>query len=267
MATFPTLEPSSHTFSAGDYPHSRVTALSGRQGRVRSSNVMLNSRLRLSFVGITEAELLQVITHYQGQQGGFTSFPLPSIIWSGVSDSADYQLSGYGWIYVDPPEVEDWPCGGHVVSLVLETVPPEGTTLLGASLTISTTISGGQAVAVGSALLGVAYSLSGGVAGFPGLEATIAMSLQGGTATGGALAPGANLSILYLLQKGNDANGAALQIGMSIVGGAAAAANGAALQVGMSVAGGVANGGIKLRSWSEQNYKWNDAVSLDWWGT
>ena len=151
MATFPTLSPSSRTFTPGDYPHTPFTGMSGVQNRVRNSNVMLASQLRLRFVGITESQMLSILSHYQGQKGTFISFPLPSAVWSGTSTPSDYQLTGYGWRYIEPPMVEDLTFSQrHNVELVLETVPPEGTALAGLAEAVVYSILGGVAPAAGA---------------------------------------------------------------------------------------------------------------------
>jgi hypothetical protein len=77
MATFPTLTPSSRTFTPGRHPHSEIPTLNGLQTRVRTSNVILEQRLRLTFIGLTEAQMLSIRTHYVGQQGRFLSFRHP----------------------------------------------------------------------------------------------------------------------------------------------------------------------------------------------
>jgi hypothetical protein len=154
--------------------------MSGRTNRVRNSNVMLDSQLRLSFQAITESQMLSILTHYSGQKGGFESFPLPSAVWSGGTVS-DLELSGYGWIYREPPTVEDLMCGGHNVELVLETVPPEGTALLGLDLTVRLLLTPGTAAAAAGAELSMTYSLADGQIDPAGINGTIAYSLAPGT--------------------------------------------------------------------------------------
>jgi hypothetical protein len=43
MTAFPTLIPSTRTFTPGEYPHTAYQAYSGQENRVRHSNVMLSS--------------------------------------------------------------------------------------------------------------------------------------------------------------------------------------------------------------------------------
>lgn len=196
MATFPTLNPSTRIYTPGVYPHTAFTGFSGKQNRVRNGSVMLASQLRLTFFAVTESEMLSILSHYQGQQGTFKSFGLPSIIWSGLV-SADYQLAGYGWVYKEPPTVEDSMCGDfYSVDVLFETVPPEGTSITGLDSTVFALFSPGVALAVNSQTLSVQWSLIAGVSGASGLAETVSLSLSPGTASGGVTAPGASLLVM-----------------------------------------------------------------------
>jgi hypothetical protein len=196
MTTFPSLIPSTRTFTPGIYPHTAFVGMSGRSNRVRNSNVMLESQLRLTFAAISESQMLSILAHYNGRQGRFQSFPLPSEIWSGGVPS-DYQLAGYGWVYKEPPTVEDLMCGGHNVELLLETVPPEGTALLGLSLTVRYLLAAGMAVTAPGAALSMTYALADGLIGAPGINGTIDYSLTPGAVESGFTDPNfASVSLL-----------------------------------------------------------------------
>ena len=138
MATFPTLTPSSRTFTPGRYPHSEIPTLNGLQVRVMTSNVILEQQLRLTFVALTEAEMLSIRSHYIGQQGRFLSFAIPSSLLSGMTTPASFTPTGYRWIYGSAPQVEDIPgTQRYTVSVELVTIPPEGGNINGAEFTIT----------------------------------------------------------------------------------------------------------------------------------
>jgi hypothetical protein len=138
---FPSLTPSSRTFTPGRHPHSEIDTLSGLQTRVRTSNVILEQRLRLTFIGLTEAQMLSIRTHYVGQQGRFSSFFIPSSLLSGMTTPAYFTPTGYSWIYGSAPQVEDIPgIQRYTVSIELITVPPEGANLNGAELSVGITL-------------------------------------------------------------------------------------------------------------------------------
>jgi hypothetical protein len=141
MATFPTLTPSSRTFTPGRHPHSEIPTLDGLQTRVRTSNVILEQQLRLTFVGLTEAQMLSIRSHYIGQQGRFLSFAIPTSLLSGMTTPANFTPTDYSWIYGSAPQVEDTPCAQRYnVSVELVTVPPEGANINGAEFTVGITL-------------------------------------------------------------------------------------------------------------------------------
>ena len=182
MATFPTLTPSSRTFTPGRHPHSEIPTLDGLQIRVRTSNVILEQRLRLSFIGLTEAQMLSIRTHYVGQQGRFLSFAIPTSLLSGMTTPANFTPTGYSWIYGSAPQVEDIPCAQRYnVSLELVTVPPEGANINGAEFTVNITLA-----TVTPLAQTITISFAAGVSGVesPGLDLTITASLAAGAASG-----------------------------------------------------------------------------------
>jgi hypothetical protein len=140
MATFPTLTPSSRIFTPGEYPNSIYTTLAGSESRVRNSNVMSASRLELTFIRLAEADMLSIKSHYAGQYGGFLAFAIPSALLSGVTTAADFTLTGYLWRYISSPQITDYCDSLHDVKVTLESVAPEGVVALGASLTVSATL-------------------------------------------------------------------------------------------------------------------------------
>jgi hypothetical protein len=165
MATFPSLTPATRSFTPGEYPHTPFTTYNGLQNRVRHSNVMLSSSVRLSFIALAEADMLSILSHYQGQFGSFESFPLPSSIWSGVAAISDYELTSYRWRYTESPSVDDVYCGRYNVELALETVPPDGAFASGIELAV---------------IIGLA---SGSVTTTNGLQQSVTLSIAGGSAS------------------------------------------------------------------------------------
>jgi len=216
MATFPTLTPSSRTFTPGRHPHSEIQTLKGLQSRVRTSNVILDQQLRLSFLGLTESEMLSVRSHYVGQRGRFLSFAIPDSLLSGMTTPANFTPTGYSWIYANAPQVEDIPCAQRYnVSIELVTVPPEGANINGFNLTVTASLTAG--------------AVSGDLgASAPGAALTVAVSLAAGAVNGdlGASVPGFNLTVTASLAAGAaesfiNAPSAALTVAVSFSAGAA----------------------------------------------
>lgn len=181
MANFPTLTPSSRTFTPGRHPHSEIPTLSGLQTRVRTSNVILEQSLRLSFAGLTETEMLSIRTHYIGQQGRFLSFTIPDDLLSGMGTPASFTPTGYSWTYVAPPQISDVACGRYDVSVELATVPPEGANVNGAEFTVGISFTTVPAM---SETVGITFAAGAASVESLGLDLTVTASLVEGAATG-----------------------------------------------------------------------------------
>jgi hypothetical protein len=182
MATFPTLTPSSRTFTPGRHPHSEIPTLNGLQTRVRTSNVILEQRLRLTFIALTEAQMLSIRSHYMGQQGRFLSFAIPNELLSGMITPAAFTPTGYSWIYGNAPQVEDIPgIQRYTVSVELVTIPPEGANVNGAEFTVVITFA-----TVTPMVQTITISFTAGAPSIesPGLDLTITASLVEGAASG-----------------------------------------------------------------------------------
>jgi hypothetical protein len=230
MTTFPALKPSGRTFTPGDYPNTPFKAWDGNEGRVRHSNVMLESTLRLTFTGINEAQMLSILTHYQGQRGNFESFVLPDDVWSGVSTVSDYSLTSYRWCYIEPPTVSDLPCGNHIVELSLATVPPEGVNLNGLTSLVALLISGGNVTVSDGLTKTITWSFAPGLGDAPvnadGITATITASIAGGSVE--IIPAGITATVTASLQPGQFAisDGLTEAVTLSLQPGAATGASG-----------------------------------------
>lgn len=178
MSTFPALAPSEREYSPGRYPNTLYQAIGGDQNSVRHGNVMIESTLRLSYIAVTEGEMLSFLQHYASQRGSYGSFGLPAVVFSGSSRAEDYTLSGYAWSYAAPPEVEDLPCGNHMVSVTLESAVAPTADLITLNTTITVDLVEGKAAAANGTTLGIAVSLTPGApvgaeVSVPSLLATI----------------------------------------------------------------------------------------------
>jgi hypothetical protein len=226
MATFPALAPSARTFTPGEYPNTGFRAWNGTEERVRHSNVMLESTLRLAFNEITETQMLSILSHYQSQRGGFDSFALSSEVWSGLSSISDFELTGYRWRYAEAPTVVDAYSGRHTVELSLVTVPPEGATVNGFGRIVVLSIAGGTVTVSDGFNLTVNVSFAPGLGDAPvgadGLTEQIDLSIAGG-----------DVQIIPA--------GLAETIDVTFAAGAVAASNGLNEIVTVSIVGGTAS--------------------------
>jgi len=181
MATFPSLAPSSRTFTPGRHPHSEIGTLSGLQTRVRTSNVILDQLLRLSFAALTEAQMLSIRTHYIGQQGRFLSFAIPNDLLSGTTTPASFTPTGYSWTYAAPPQITDVGVQRYDVSVELATVPPEGANINGAEFTVGISFATVPAM---SETVAITFAAGAASVESLGLDLAVTASLVEGAATG-----------------------------------------------------------------------------------
>jgi hypothetical protein len=165
MSNFPALIPSSRTFVPGNYPSTLYQGISGAENRVRSSNVLTDSTLTLQFIGLSEAEVLAILLHYQARRGSYGNFSLPAEVWSGVSNAADYTLQGYAWSYLEPPVVEDYPCGQHGVEVQLSTSVAPTPDILPFTTAIAMTLTDGKGRAANGTAQSISVSISPGAVG------------------------------------------------------------------------------------------------------
>ena len=171
-----------------------------------TSNVIIEQQLRLTFIGLTESEMLSIRSHYIGQQGRFLSFFIPSSLLSGMTTPSYFTPTGYSWIYGSAPQVEDIPgTQRYTVSVELVTIPPEGANVNGAEFTVSVGLIAGSATAAyvaAGADITVTASVEGGVVAdntSAGLDLTVPASMVSGTATGEAGSSDPNWANVRLL--------------------------------------------------------------------
>lgn len=240
MTTFPTLTPGSRTFTPGEYPHSSFVGMSGAQNRVRNSNVMLGSQLRLTFAAISESQMLSILQHYNGQTGGFSSFALPTSVWSGVGSIGDYQLAGYGWIYTQPPTVSDAMCAdAYDVEVTLETVPPESTPIAGLDQQVRLIFAAGVPASVVYSGFMINWSIAGGLPDAVGLNQAVTWSFAAGAAEQPP-ATDPSFSSVQLLLHMDGANGSTSFTDNSAAGTAITANGNAQISTAQSKFGGAA---------------------------
>ena len=198
---------------------------------------MLASQVRLSFTALTEADMLSILSHYNGQYGTFESFPLSSDAWSGVTAS-DYQLTGYLWRYIEPPTVEDVYCDRYNVELTLETAPPDAAFVDGAWYVVTASLAPGAAAAANG--LSKTVTIAFAATGFevPGFDGTITTSF--GAANGIVASVSASLSAGAPGVDGS-ANGLTESVTLSLAGGTAL--------------GGEAGTGDEAAFWADWNWQ------------
>lgn len=102
MADFPALAPSTRPLTPGQWGGATLLAMGGQVSTVRRSSAEIGRRLSLRFEAITEAQFLQIVSHYQGQRSGLDGFSFTT-----TTLPAAYTPTGHNWLYASPPQVTD----------------------------------------------------------------------------------------------------------------------------------------------------------------
>jgi len=119
MATFPELEPNTRSYDFGVFPLTEEPSLSAGIVRFRHSTTPQNYQLTLGYTAISDAQATLIRNHYQGQGGGYRSFPLPPIIWKGHTFSGNIAPYTMLWRYSETPEEEHLTVGRINVTIAL----------------------------------------------------------------------------------------------------------------------------------------------------
>jgi len=193
MTTYPAIPPSSRNFGPGKYPHSIFRALSGAENSVRHSSAMVESSVELRYSALDEAEMIEILDHYNSVKGGFLSFAVPNIVWRGNENPNDFTIMGNAWRYSQPPEVEEVFCGGgtgnsgagYNVTVILESIPGEGVGILGHQFKVRTVFTPGVAATANGPHFVIKSSLLLGWGFAPGFTITATNTFTPGIASGG----------------------------------------------------------------------------------
>jgi len=161
MADFPALVPASRPMTPGVWGGTSVPALSGGVSTVRQGSAEIGRRLSLTFPAITEAQFLQLLSHYRGQRSGFDSFAFTT-----TTIPSSYTPAGHQWLYAGPPQVVDQHADVFDVACEFRSEPRAVVRVGGADLGAAVTLTAGAAVglAAGGASLSASASLSPGAA-------------------------------------------------------------------------------------------------------
>jgi hypothetical protein len=221
--SFPALAPSRRTFTPGEYPHTAFRSLNGFEGRVRHSSVMIGSSLRLTYVGLPEQDMLDILLHYQDTQGIYLNFSLPADTLSGLT-AADYTLTGFSWRYAAPPTVLDLPCDRYTVEVELESVESKAALIsVGLRGRIGLGLVGGTVAVANGINAEIGLALNAGGAGGTGITESISFAFADNGAVGGSGSAGLDETI-----------------SLELTGGGAAAANGSNNLIAVDLIPGVA---------------------------
>lgn len=121
MANFPSLNPSSRTYTPGSYSIKQFTTASGASRRVLLGTAPVSASLELVFEYFSESDVKLILDHYDTQKGSFTGFALSSNLSADLA-STTLTPAGNSWIYAEPPSVEYVAAGVYTASVSLVSV-------------------------------------------------------------------------------------------------------------------------------------------------
>ena len=101
MADFPSLTPSTRVFTSPTRVVQLSESMTGRRFGIQKSNAHINGRLSLSFVALSDSNVVDILGHYR-YHGDVYLFDLPSSVTAG---STIYQPANHRWTYLEPPVI------------------------------------------------------------------------------------------------------------------------------------------------------------------
>lgn len=114
---------SSRVYNPGFYPQTVFEAQNGATQVIRYGNRRVNSSLTLGFTALTDAQVVQILKHYENVNSDWdhVGFGINYDASSGIDDDAlkEYvreNSSGLKWRYTGPPEVVSIFKGRHNVT-------------------------------------------------------------------------------------------------------------------------------------------------------
>ena len=108
MSTFPSIVPSGRSYSPGQLPVRSYKTLGGAVWKRSFSNTRLGHGLSLDFENITDAEVEQIVAHYEDRGGSFYRFSLPAALFAGMSSELTGRMQAppnIQWAYAGEPKI------------------------------------------------------------------------------------------------------------------------------------------------------------------
>lgn len=123
--TFPSITPSSRSFSAPVYPVTAYRSQSGTTTRRLWASAPSNARLSLTYSNISDDNAAAIVNCYLNALGSVEELALPSAVFSGVSNDLTRYMNQTGtflvWHFADdtPPKVDSVTPGRSSVTVEL----------------------------------------------------------------------------------------------------------------------------------------------------
>jgi len=103
---FPPIRPSSRNVQTGRFPVKVFNAINGTSVTRLFGSKRSNSSLQLTFTGLSDKDLKQILDCYDKAYGSYDVLILPNEVWIGFNDEVRLQLqSYYQWRFNDAPTI------------------------------------------------------------------------------------------------------------------------------------------------------------------
>ena len=105
MTIFPSVTPTSRSWSPGAIAQTSFSSIGGYEIRFLHADRAFGQRLSLGFVNVTNAVGKSITDHYITVMTTFESFDVPAEVYAGMATYAHMLPTGNAWRYVGPPSV------------------------------------------------------------------------------------------------------------------------------------------------------------------
>ena len=105
MSTFPSVKPSSRSWTPGARPQTIHQALDGVEIRFVHGTRTVGQQLSLSFENVTEAVGKSITDHYAANGTTYGTFALPAEVFAGMNAYNYTNEATNAWRYAGPPQV------------------------------------------------------------------------------------------------------------------------------------------------------------------
>jgi len=115
--SFPAINPTTRTWTPGEFGQSSFNAASGAEVRLLYGAVATGHGLSLTFTNVNETNALAFNTHYGTVKGSFNTFALPTQAFAGMTTA--FPIGTNKWRYAERPSVEAVKPGIYNISVSL----------------------------------------------------------------------------------------------------------------------------------------------------
>ena len=119
---FPSIVPSSRSFSPGDFPVKKIQSQSGEETRILYGSKRTRMSLALTYKNVTDAKAEEFLDHYHEMNGTYKTFSIgtkPKEGWAGNADALEAGAWGNAYRYSGPPNVVQVASGISTVQVKL----------------------------------------------------------------------------------------------------------------------------------------------------